>query len=222
MSRVPDRPAGPHVTGPGRIVQVRGASGSGKSSLVRAVMAGLGRPNRWMVAGRREPLALTFDKPVRPLCVVGHYGPASTGGVDTIKDKEQPYAVARRAIAEGFDVLLEGIFISIEYWRTLYLHQDGYDRRDVFIDLSVEECTEWVHRRQEAAGKERKALKQMADFHPRILHTRDRLLAAGVPENTLQVASSSAFMGSSIGLEERSAAVRQDALLRIRELLSCA
>lgn len=236
MVKVPDRPTDRPPEPPmGRIVQVRGASGSGKSTLVRNLMAELtdryGPPNRWYVPGRKNPIALTFQKPVdptgsdtltfskpvRPLCVVGHYGSVSTGGVDTITEKETPYRVAREAVRQGFDVLLEGIFISIEYWRTLYLHQDGFDRYDVWLDLTVEECTEWVHRRQEAAGRERTPLKQMADYHPRMMYTRSRLITAGVPVETLL-----AFSSHSVPIDDfvaRTTRVREMALVRVKELL---
>ena len=223
MSRAPERPLdGGALPISGTIVQVRGASGSGKTSLVRAVMAELGTPNRWRVEGRKQPIALTFPRPgLRPLCVVGNYAESvATGGVDTITDKETPYAIARKAANQGFDVLLEGIFISIEYWRTLYLHEDGFRRYDVFIDLNVDECTEQVYRRQEAAGKQRTPLKQMADFHPRVLHTRDRLLAAGVPEDTLLVASSSSFHTDDRIMAGQ--ATRRAALDKVKELLSVA
>lgn len=219
MSRAPERPT--DAPGPGRIVQVRGASGSGKTSLVRAVMSGLRPMGKWYVEGRKQPICLTFQKPGRPLCVLGNYQDGiATGGVDTITEKETPYRVAREASRQGFDVLMEGIFISIEYWRTLYLHEAGFDRYDVFIDLSVDECTEQVYRRQEAAGKQRTPLKQMADFHPRVLHTRDRLLAAGVPEETLLAVSSSDFHTDARIMAVQ--ATRRVALDKVEELLGVA
>lgn len=207
----------------GRIVQVRGASGSGKTTLVRTMMAEMAvTPNRWYVEGRKQPIALTFNDPgrPRPLCVIGNYGERATGGVDTITEKETPYRIAREAVRQGYDVLMEGIFISIEFWRTLYLQQDGFERYDVFIDLTVEECTEQVYRRQEKAGRERTPLKQMEDFHPRVLHTRDRLLAAGVPEGTLIVCSSSQF--ASKPEPHRIRLTRDCALDAVRELLRVA
>lgn len=228
MSRAPeppaDRPWSREDDSPlGCIVQVRGASGSGKSSLVRSVMSELGSPVKWYEKPRKAPIALTFHKPGRPLCVVGNYVEGvSTGGVDTITDKETPYRIARKAAMQGFDVLLEGIFISIEYWRTLYLHQHGFERYDVFIDLNVDECTEQVYRRQEDAGRERTPLKQMADFHSRVLHTRDRLIAAGVPEDTLHVYTSSALDVGKWTFEERCQLVRADALHKVQELLGVA
>lgn len=218
MPRAPDRPSDlPPVLSPmPRIVQVRGASGSGKTTLARRLMEELGRPTRWRQG--REVIGLAFEKPVRPLFVVGDYKDGvATGGGDTLKDKELPYALAREATRQGYDVLLEGIFLSIEYWRTLYLHQDGFERYDVFIDLTVEQCTEEVHRRQEAAGKERKDLKQMADFHPRILHTRERLLAAGVPFETMPVARSRNFSPCDHDTQVRT--TRDVALGQVRSLL---
>lgn len=201
---------------PPRLVQVRGASGSGKSTLARAVMDGLGgRRNKWYVDGRRQPISMTFEKPVRPLCVVGHYE-VMCGGADTIKSKEENYAVARTALGNGFDVLLEGIFLTVERDRTVQLWRDGIDRHDVFIDLPIDVCTESVMLRREASGRERRELKEMKNFHRRVMRTRDRLLEAGIPPETVHV-----FGGAGIDLDH-AGFVRTDALDKVRELFDVA
>ncbi len=200
---------------PPRLVQVRGASGAGKTMLARALMDGLGTPQRWKVPGRREPIALTFPKPVRPLCVVGHYG-VQCGGADTIKDKQQCYDVARRALGEGFDVLVEGIFLTVELHRTVALAGDGVDRHDVFINLPIDVCTESVMLRREAAGKERRELKEMGNFHRRVMRTRTRLLEAGIDPATVHV-----FGGDDVTLGQ-APAVREAALAKVRSLLDVA
>lgn len=205
---------------PPRLVQLRGASGSGKSTAARELIAGLGRPNRWMIPGRKNPIALTFEKPVRPLCVVGHYGAVSTGGVDTISSRSQPYEVAREALRQGFDVFMEGILVSVELHRTMELVAAGVDRHDVFIDMTCAECTEWVHRRQEKAGKQRSELRQMEAFHRRIMRTHERLTLAGVDPSTLHVYSTSDVAGAEF--DERAVYVRHMALARVRELLDVA
>lgn len=196
---------------PPRLVQVRGASGAGKTMLARTLMDGLGRPKKWFVPGRRQPISLTFEKPVRPLCVVGHYE-VQCGGADTIKSKEEGYEVARTALRNGFDVLLEGIFLTVERDRTVQLQADGFDRHDVFINLPMDVCTESVMLRREAAGKERRELKEMKNFHRRVMRTRDRLLEAGIPPETVHV-----FGGPDVTLETAHV-VRDAALAYVRGL----
>lgn len=171
-------------------------------------MAKAGTPVRWKIAGRRQPIALTF--PDRNLCVVGHYD-VTCGGADTIKSKDKCYEVAQEALDNGYNVLLEGIFLSVELHRTVALARAGVDRHDVFIDIDMENCIEAVQQRRLAEGKAIKELKQMEPFHRRIMRTRDRLLEAGIDPATIHVYSNSAH--GTVGL------ARDLALLKTLELL---
>lgn len=195
-----------------RLVQIRGASGSGKTHLARAVMAAAGPAQKWRIEGRRQPIALTF--PAVNLCVVGHYD-VTCGGADTIKSKDKCYEVAEAALDRGFNVLLEGIFLAVELHRTVDLARRGIDRHDVFIDIPMADCITSVQARRIADGKEAKELKQMEPFYRRIMRTRDRLLAAGIDPSTVHVFS--ATTSTVTGLVE---ATRDQALKKTMELLN--
>lgn len=164
-----------------RFVQLHGASGSGKTTLVRELM------KRWgpvmdvhLLNYQRQPIVqFLMNAPNRPLCLVGHYY-AACGGADTLKSRHVPYLIAKEALDLGYDVLLEGIFLSVELHRVVALQEAGYDRHNVFIDVPIAWCEESVQLRREAAGKDRRALKQMDAFHPRIMHTYDRMSKAGL------------------------------------------
>ena len=164
-----------------RIVQLHGASGSGKTTLVRALMEAWGPVEDVMKPEyQRKPVAqVIYNAPNRPLVLVGHYY-AACGGADTLKSRHVPYLIAKEALDLGYDVLLEGIFLSVEVHRVKALQEAGYDRHNVFLDVPIEWCEESVQRRREAAGKERRPLKQMEAYHPRIMWTKKRLEEAGV------------------------------------------
>jgi predicted kinase len=190
---------------PPRFVQLFGASGSGKSTLVRNYIASIGG---YVLdvhhAMQRQPVAQVAEKAVRPLLTIGHYNTACGGG-DTLKNKDLPYRMAREAMTKGYDVLMEGIFLSLELHRVVALQNDRYDRHSIFLDVPMDECEESVQLRREAAGSPRRPLKQMADTHPRIMRTHDRQRDSQLPN--LYVFSGDADK------------VRHDALCKLIELL---
>ena len=169
-----------------RLVHIRGASGSGKTHLAREVMRHCGTPVRWKIGGRQKPIALTF--PAVNLAVVGHYD-VTCGGADTIKSKDKCCEVVDEALARGFNVLVEGIFLAVELHRTVELAARGVDRHDVFLDIPMADCIDSVQARRVADGKEPKELKQMEPFYRRIMRTRDRLIGAGIDPSTVHVFS---------------------------------
>lgn len=90
------------------IIQVAGTNGSGKSTVVRAVMdAGSARPVEEDGRVRGYAVALPGTGPF--LHVVGEYGHAATGGCDTIKSVVDIYARVAEAADQGCHVLFEGI-----------------------------------------------------------------------------------------------------------------
>lgn len=188
-----------HGARPPRFVQVHGASGSGKTTLVKALMATPEwQPTRDVASDfQKRPIAQVLcNAPIRPLLLVGHYY-VGCGGADTLKHRELPYRIAREALDRGYDVLLEGIFVSLELHRVVDLQNDGYDRHNVFLDVPMEVCEESVQLRRDAAGTPRRPLKQMADTHPRIMRTYDRMAQAGLPNLYLP------FSPAESGLENR-------------------
>lgn len=95
------------MTKPPLIISLRGANGSGKSTIVRAIMAQASHRQEQRIPQRQKPIgywcefACRADLPdTRPhaLYVPGHYEIAN-GGVDTLRYLDDAYAAIRRAHA---------------------------------------------------------------------------------------------------------------------------
>ena len=121
----------------GLIINPRGTSGSGKTELVRRILAQYGWQTRTGGAGagglepvyrmgRSRPLGYRLAHPLggRPLAVLGHYEVRS-GGCDTIRAADGGLdEIMRRAAdyaATGHDVLIEGQRLSSDYARSIEL-----------------------------------------------------------------------------------------------------
>lgn len=113
----------------GIVINPRGASGAGKTSLARQILADYGWKTNGDVAalyfdGRVRPIAYRLGHPLRrrPLVVLGHYERTS-GGCDTIRLTDGGVGRAFRLAAEfagsGHDVLLEGSDLSSEHLRSV-------------------------------------------------------------------------------------------------------
>ncbi len=96
----------------GLIINPRGTSGSGKTELVRRILAGYdwergatrkGGSNIEPIyrAGRSSPFAYRLQHPLggRPLMVLGHYE-ATSGGCDTIRARDGGIAQIMRCAGE--------------------------------------------------------------------------------------------------------------------------
>lgn len=119
----------------GVIINPRGAGGSGKTELVRRVLARYG----WTGSAQREPAVTPIRRDGRPLpigyrlrhpdgggylTVLGHYERAC-GGCDTLRREDgglqKVFDVARIHVSDGDDVLLEGRELSLEHERSALL-----------------------------------------------------------------------------------------------------
>jgi hypothetical protein len=134
----------------GTIINPRGTSGSGKTELVRRVLAAYGwgggddleaiRPK-----GRMRPIGYRLRHPLGgpPLAVLGDYGPAACGGCDTILLKDggldEVFRLTDELAATGHDVLLEGLFLSGEHQRTAELAR-RHSLHVIRLDTPIEHC----------------------------------------------------------------------------------
>lgn len=134
------------------VVDVRGCSGSGKSHLVRQLLAL--RPGG-PVTERGRPIGRFI--PELNLAVAGLYRPGvQTAGCDEVKDIEE---VTRRlrVLGDAFDNLLfEGLLVSHSYKRFRELAEE-FERRPgrryvfAFLDTPLNLCVRRVRRRREKA-----------------------------------------------------------------------
>lgn len=92
------------------IIALRGTKASGKSHLVRAVMALYPKREEVRVTGRRHPVGYKLFGSGRPLFVPGLYGTGKEG-IDTLLNSEEAYRMIWEAYDAGFSVLYEGATI---------------------------------------------------------------------------------------------------------------
>ncbi len=171
------------------IINIRGTSGTGKSTLVRDLMGLYGTRIPYYYDGRRQPIGYRLVHPIaafgrhprggpadegscRPLTVVGHYE-TDCGGCDTINSQDLIFDLVRQYHSEGFDVVFEGLLISAEVNNTAALHQDGMPLKVFAIELPIEECLRRVNERRRAKAK-RVGKEYKGDVNPRNTVAKER------------------------------------------------
>lgn len=142
------------------IIQLRGTSGSGKSTVVRNIMALYGPRTRVMGKERKQPLGYLLQRSLlqkrgAPLAVIGHYETAC-GGCDTIKTAREVYDAVKSAHENGFDVLFEGLLISgdINYTSELCGSMPVGSYGTAFVNTPIDLCIDSINMRRQAKGKE--------------------------------------------------------------------
>jgi hypothetical protein len=168
------------------IINLRGTSGSGKSTVVRRVMEAAGVPAQPLTRdGRRRPYGYLVPRPSGlPVFIPGHYETAC-GGCDTLKTVDEVYALVRAAWQVQQDVLYEGIMVQDDVRRAVGLDRElrgrGGQLHVILLTTPIEECLAAVRSRREARGDARLLNeKNTRDRARRQLGIRDRLRAGGV------------------------------------------
>lgn len=148
------------------IIQVRGTSGSGKSTVVRTVMDYCKDWKPHFKEGRRRPLYYQSNDPDwYSTTVVGHYEIAA-GGCDTIGSAPKVFDLIMSMRSVKF-ILAEGLLLSEDVkWTT----QMGSDVRCLFLNTDIDTCIDRIWRRQQEAGRN-------------VDHSR-RVTTSGVEETT--------------------------------------
>jgi hypothetical protein len=146
------------------IINIRGTSGTGKSTLARSLMA-LYEPNplRYRREGRKQPLGYRYCRPYKEtnesfndLAVVGHYE-TDCGGADTITDYDDLFNLIREGAKYRLDVLFEGLLISGDVKRTAELHRWALEQQNelhvIAMQVPIEECLDSVNARRRAKAQ---------------------------------------------------------------------
>jgi adenylate kinase family enzyme len=138
------------------IINPRGTSGSGKTTIVRGLMdkATNIRPIGGTV---KKPYAYELSGFRRPLFIIGGYENVC-GGCDGIPTQDAICHRVRKCAAEG-DVIFEGLLISHLFGRYQALDREltsnGHHYIWAFLDTPLELCLERVIARREASGRAR-------------------------------------------------------------------
>lgn len=164
----------------GKVVSLRGTSGSGKTHLAREVMAKYKLRFAIHIANRKQPYYYEFRKTPKgkPLYVLGHYETAC-GGCDTIKTADEVFALVDKLRKEG-DVLFEGLLLSTEVNRTVA----AGDIHNVFFDVPVVQCLSQINARRRAKDPSKEDVdptnttskhRGVARAHQRLLTVKEKV-----------------------------------------------
>lgn len=130
-----------------KIIQLRGTSGAGKSTIVKSLIELATWKTPHFVEKRKQPLYydLTFATGAK-LVVLGHYEIAC-GGCDTISGFDLIFNMVRQHADES-NVLFEGVLLNDDYLRTKALGSVDV----IFLNTTLEECLASVNARRATRG----------------------------------------------------------------------
>jgi len=146
-----------------KIVHVVGTSGAGKSYAVRAVMSRGTDLEPQLVPDRANPIGYRLHLPdcARAVFVAGYYGPAGTGGCDTIKDVNTVFALVEEHWRQGCCVIYEGLFTMNHTRGPLLARAVGPENFCVVkLTGTLQECLTRVDQRRALKGE-----GKLADRH---------------------------------------------------------
>lgn len=173
------------------IINIRGTSGSGKSTIIRELFKLardrsvwdplwseipqdlLPRNEKGELKKRKQPWGYVLEMPApfrRNVVVIGHYETAC-GGCDTIPSFDLGFALVRAAHKCGYDVVYEGLLYSADSERTLSLHRDGLDLRVIALNTPLDDCIASVNERRQSSKRAQKRAEKgeekLPDVNPK-------------------------------------------------------
>jgi uridine kinase len=158
------------------IIQVRGTSGSGKSTAMRRIMKELGTFKPVYVAGKKRPQYYIHES--KPVLVLGHYETVC-GGCDYLKSLRNVYELVRATQPSDF-VLCEGLLLSEDVKWTMTM-AGCYTVRCIFLTTPIERCIERIRgRRVEAGNSDPLNTTNTVRRVRTIERARNKLLASGI------------------------------------------
>lgn len=138
------------------IINIRGTSGSGKSTIVRKLLDNFPHTPVWDNSSKPKVLGYQLDDlGGRRVRIVGKYE-TPCGGCDGIKTQDEVEQRVRDWHELGYDVLFEGLLISHIYGRWAKLAKDvgTGNMLFAFLDTPLEVCLERVKARRVARGND--------------------------------------------------------------------
>lgn len=130
------------------IINLRGGSGAGKSTIIRKIRAMFPSVTPQFVENRRQPLFYDMVRGALKVRLLGHYE-VECGGCDTIsKNPNDPneeamafiHRLVREAHSDGWNVLYEGVILSTINTHLLQMVRDGLPITVVNLTSDLETC----------------------------------------------------------------------------------
>lgn len=129
------------------IVMIRGTNGSGKSHVVRTILA----EGRKISEHLEGSTLIRLPRVTRPVLTIGPYiAGRSMGGCDCIRQPSKIYTLIDLALLQRWHVLLEGVVLATKPF--LAYHEQGLDVRMMLLDPPLTACREQIAARQKIKG----------------------------------------------------------------------
>lgn len=137
------------------IIQIRGTSGSGKSTVMRKVMDNLSHTYElewWShhIDGRKKPLYYSMSLPGFEIDVLGHYE-SPCGGGDTIGSSPKIYDLVNERYIHARVVIVEGLLLSEDTKWTIE-YSKGMNIVPVFLTTPLHQCLARIRKRRREVG----------------------------------------------------------------------
>ncbi len=128
------------------VIQIRGTSGSGKTTVARDVIERF-KLEAAYTDGRRNPIWYTKDR----ICILGSYE-STCGGCDNVGAAPACYNLLQEAKKEHDVVIMEGLLLSEDKKWTKQMQDDGDEVKVLFLNTPLSLCINRVKARRLAAG----------------------------------------------------------------------
>lgn len=166
------------------IIQLRGTSGSGKTTAMRSILDSLFWDAQFVIDGRRKPSYYRSNgnsEVSTQVAILGHYE-STCGGCDTFKNYSVLKEVITDASKESKLILMEGLMVSDDVLQTVEIHRSIFPiHRIYYLNTPIDVCIERVKGRRKAKGWDTAFNeKKLKNRHAQIERTRPRLEAAGI------------------------------------------
>ena len=167
------------------IVQVRGTSGSGKSTIIKRIMSETTGWHSILQAGRRQPVRYvkqTYTAPATKfdITIIGHYESACGGG-DTIGHAREIYEYIQEVQENRIYsvIIAESLLLSEDVKWTTQLYPPNQVKL-LFLDTPLQTCWDRIDERRALKGNTRPLnYKKTETRLAQIERSRLRLIAAG-------------------------------------------
>lgn len=158
------------------IIQIRGTSGSGKTTVMRQIMSrlpGMHERNPVFVKGRKQPLYYEIGR----AAILGHYETAC-GGCDSIGSAAQCYVQIMKLLNDFDIILCEGLLLSEDVKWSSQLP----DLHVIYLTTPLETCLKQILKRRKEAGNDKPLNPENTSKRVGVIErSRLKLLAQGVP-----------------------------------------
>lgn len=143
-------------------LNLRGTSGSGKSTIVRTLMDRYPLKVPQFILGRKQPISyILYREHIddgAPLFVVGHYE-QPTGGADSVSQgMDYIYKMINDALDLRYDCIFEGLVVASDVTRCVSL-KDRAQLMVIELNTPIEICLEGIRARRIARAAAKSAKK---------------------------------------------------------------